>query len=230
MEREVIQDINVYTQVDKQVSNPQMASFFDRFTAFSLDALIINILSFTFGMFGAYTSSLGGDFSFELFALVFGLLCVFFYMGWFYVRKGQTPGKMLMKIKVVRSEDLQYMSWGQVFRREVAGKWISGFAFSLGYLWYFMDEKRQAWHDIIARTYVVKTDETGKLLMDGPKNYPKEPIKTFMPLVCMIVLIIIAIAGAIILFSAFIASVGDNWNHDYIQDFNMQQVLPNDTI
>ena len=237
MDQEVMRDMRPDVAVGMEDSNPHMASFFDRFTAFSLDALIINILSLVFGMFVGFTSLLGGDFSsgfsglFELYVPVFAILFGFLYVGWFYVHKGQTPGKMIMKIKVVRSEDLRYLSWGQVFRRDVAGKWISGFAFSLGYLWYFMDEKRRTWHDIIAKTYVIKTDDNGQLLMNGPKSYSKEPIKTFLPLGCMAVLMIIAIVGLVFLFSTFVASVGDDWNHDYMQDLEMQQqVLPDDTI
>ncbi len=40
-----------------------------------------------------------------------------------------------------------------------------------------MSPKRQTWHDMIASTYVVKTDDAGNIKMDGLAAYKKEPIK-----------------------------------------------------
>ncbi len=67
---------------------------------------------------------------------------------------GQSPGKMLMKIRVVKA-DGSPLEFTDVLLRYV-GYYISGFIFGLGYFWALWDDKRQGWHDKIASTYVVR--------------------------------------------------------------------------
>ena len=68
--------------------------------------------------------------------------------------RGQTPGKMLVGIKVVDGEGA-IPGVGRAIMREVIGKFISAIVFDLGYLWVLWDPNRQAWHDKIAGTFVV---------------------------------------------------------------------------
>ena len=44
--------------------------------------------------------------------------------------------------------------------REVPGKLLSGLALGLGFVWVAWDEKKQGWHDKIAKTYVVRKPRT----------------------------------------------------------------------
>lgn len=69
--------------------------------------------------------------------------------------RGATLGKRLLRIRVV-GRDGQYISLPRSFVREVVGKWISGAFFSLGYLWALWDQDKQAWHDKLTSTYVVR--------------------------------------------------------------------------
>ncbi len=69
-----------------------------------------------------------------------------------------TPGKMLLGLKVVR-EDGKPMDLLTAFLREVVGKTLSTLPLGLGYLWAFFNRKRQAWHDLIADTLVVRAGE-----------------------------------------------------------------------
>ncbi|MER3483164.1 MAG: RDD family protein [Meiothermus sp.] len=69
--------------------------------------------------------------------------------------RGATVGKRMMGIQVV-GQDGRYISLRRSFLREVIGKWVSGLVFSLGYLWAVWDKDKQAWHDKIASTYVVR--------------------------------------------------------------------------
>lgn len=69
--------------------------------------------------------------------------------------KGQTPGKMLVRIKVVdRQGNLPGL--GCAARREIVGKFISTIVIFLGFLWVIWDQQQQGWHDKLAGTYVVK--------------------------------------------------------------------------
>lgn len=66
---------------------------------------------------------------------------------------GQTIGKKLMKIKVVQ-ENGRPVDYRTAIIRYL-GYLISSLVLFLGYLWIIWDEKKQGWHDKIARTYVV---------------------------------------------------------------------------
>lgn len=72
---------------------------------------------------------------------------------------GATIGKMALGLKVVK-EDQSPVSYGTALIREFLVKdLIYGVLFFiawLGYLWAFWDEKKQTWHDKIARTIVLK--------------------------------------------------------------------------
>jgi uncharacterized RDD family membrane protein YckC len=70
----------------------------------------------------------------------------------FWMLAGQTPGKRLMGVRVVRS-DGQRLHLGNAIRRELAYV-LSGLLF-LGYLWILFDNRRQGWHDKLAGTIVV---------------------------------------------------------------------------
>ncbi|WP_243095275.1 RDD family protein [Thermus thalpophilus] len=71
---------------------------------------------------------------------------------------GATPGKMLLGIKVVRL-DGKPVDWLTAFMREVVGKTLSTLPLLLGYLWAFFHPKRQAWHDLIADTLVIRVEK-----------------------------------------------------------------------
>lgn len=82
---------------------------------------------------------------------LYALVRLFYNMG-FWMLAGQTPGKGVMGVRVVRT-DGQRLKWGNAIRREI-GYWISSFLW-LGYLWVLVDNRRQGWHDKLAGTMVV---------------------------------------------------------------------------
>ncbi|MFD3004527.1 RDD family protein [Thermus tengchongensis] len=75
---------------------------------------------------------------------------------------GATPGKMALGLKVVRT-DGQPVDWLTAFVREVPGKTLAALPLLLGYLWAFFHPKRQAWHDLIADTLVVRPGQAHAL-------------------------------------------------------------------
>lgn len=70
---------------------------------------------------------------------------------------GQTPGKMALRIKVVRT-DSSSLTLGRAFYRETLAKFVSGIILGIGYLMVAFDEKKQGLHDRMADTYVVRLD------------------------------------------------------------------------
>jgi hypothetical protein len=72
--------------------------------------------------------------------------------------RGTTPGYRLMGIKLV-SMDGSAVTLRRVAIRQISSL-LSAFPCGLGFLWVAFDPNRQAWHDKIAGTYVVKKDAT----------------------------------------------------------------------
>ncbi len=105
----------------------------------------------------------GGFFAFMLVATVGQVM----YEVAFVAVKGQTPGKMLMKVKVVRDADGQIPGWGPAFLRW-APNLVSlvpcvGSFLSLGlFIWslvnLFSNPKRQTPFDLAAKTVVIAVD------------------------------------------------------------------------
>ena len=72
----------------------------------------------------------------------------------FWAWRGQTPGKMLLGIKVIRT-DSSPLTLGHAFLRYL-GYVASALTFCIGFIWVAFDERKQGLHDKIADTYVVK--------------------------------------------------------------------------
>jgi uncharacterized RDD family membrane protein YckC len=121
------------------------ASFGNRFIAYLLDGFVVGIITaFFVGLTGRG----------ESFAL--STLISFLYYWYFWTqRDGQTPGKSVVNIKVIKTSGAPLAS-GDVIMRLI-GYWVSGICFGLGFLWASWDSKSQGWHDKIANTYVVET-------------------------------------------------------------------------
>jgi uncharacterized RDD family membrane protein YckC len=71
----------------------------------------------------------------------------------FWSLTGRTIGKWFMGLKVVRA-DGNPPTLGRSLIRFI-GYGISAIVFWLGYLWVLIDSDRQAWHDHMAKTWVV---------------------------------------------------------------------------
>ena len=133
------------------------AGFWLRLGALIIDGFLVMLMQIIFGVLLALAS--GGDFSaqgslallIQLFVIVLSGVYYVFFTGYC----GQTPGKMLLRIQVVRT-DGSNLGYGKAFYREVIGKFISGIILCIGYLMAAFDEQKQALHDRMAKTYVIK--------------------------------------------------------------------------
>ncbi len=70
---------------------------------------------------------------------------------WYY---GATPGKLLLKIKVVDREVFENPSFLNSFVRAVV-RIVSEMFFYLGFIWALMNPLKEAWHDKAAKTLVI---------------------------------------------------------------------------
>lgn len=74
---------------------------------------------------------------------------------WFWTKYLGTPGKMLLRLRVVDAESGQAISTPKAIGRYF-GYYVSILAFMLGFIWVGIDKKKQGFHDKLAGTVVVR--------------------------------------------------------------------------
>ncbi len=148
----------------------QYAGFISRFIAFSLDLVVIGLISMLvttflglvisfFGLDGVVANSvLGGVMTTlrDLVLLVGVLATSLFGLGYFlffWVLVGFTPGMGLLGLRLVRY-DGRPLTIGRALLRFI-GYWVSALFLFVGFLWVIVDRRRQGWHDKLARTVVI---------------------------------------------------------------------------
>ena len=75
------------------------------------------------------------------------------YFVFFWALTGRTIGKWFMGLKII-GRDNKNLSIGQALWRFI-GYGVSAVVFWMGYLWVIIDDERQAWHDHMAKTWVI---------------------------------------------------------------------------
>ncbi len=146
----------------------KIASFWSRFAAWLIDALIVSILQsaiapvVAFGLiqpwywwvnsFSAEPDVVGLWFV-GTGALLLILITGAYFVG-FWVWKGQTPGKMAMGIKVVTTEGSNISAEKALLR--FLGYFICHILGFIPHLWIAVDSHKQGIHDKFANTYVIQ--------------------------------------------------------------------------
>ena len=137
------------------------AGFISRLIAFGIDVAIISIalllivwlINNVLMLFGLEQIAVMETLSKILLSGLFALLFSASYYVFFWSLAGQTPGKMLMGLKVISTRG-KPISVNQAVRR-VLGYVLSIISLWIGFLWILVDNRRQGWHDKIAGTLVV---------------------------------------------------------------------------
>jgi uncharacterized RDD family membrane protein YckC len=86
-------------------------------------------------------------------AVVAGIVAIVYFIG-FWIWRGQTPGKMIAGIKIIRT-DSSPIEWTHAVLRYL-GYIVCFLTLTIGFIWIAFDERKQGLHDKIADTYVVK--------------------------------------------------------------------------
>jgi len=143
--------------VNDALARRPKAGFWLRLVALLIDGFLVFMMQVVFSLLLVMVG--GGGFNLQgsmpILTQVFSTILSLFYWVFFTGYCGQTPGKMLLRIQVVRL-DGETLGYGKAFYREVIGKFISGIIFLIGYLMAAFDDQKQALHDRMAKTYVIK--------------------------------------------------------------------------
>jgi uncharacterized RDD family membrane protein YckC len=151
--------LNNYASMDRRF----VASFIDGIIVIAINSLVTGFFGLVTGqLFGYGNISVGkadaptlGSSLVTMLGSVVNLVLTFGYFVYFIGKSGQTLGKKILHIRVVTDVSGLAPGYFSAFLREVIGKLISSI-FLLGYIWAFRDKKKQAWHDRIAGTLVIK--------------------------------------------------------------------------
>ncbi len=150
------------------MSTNQYGGFWIRFAARFIDGIIMTIVSGIFqfaglAALGISLTDLGknpGDVGafFTIFAVtsLIGVGIQMAYEVYFLVTRGATPGKILLNLKVVRS-DGGPLSVGRAVGR-FFGNMLSGMTLSIGYIIAGIDDQKRALHDHLCDTRVIRTN------------------------------------------------------------------------
>jgi uncharacterized RDD family membrane protein YckC len=147
------------------------AGFASRLIAFITDLVIISIIS-TIVLFGIneiitffglkllFTRWINNsanaeaiDTAFKISVLLLYYIFSILYFAVFWSLIGYTPGKYLVKLRVVRTDGFRLGFWRSVLR--AVCYFLSALLLFMGFIWIIFDKKRQGLHDKIAGTVVI---------------------------------------------------------------------------
>lgn len=135
----------------------RLAGFWTRLAAQLLDAAWMLPLGIGLVMVGEFVQggrglSPGADVLLQFISALIILI--------FWAARQATPGKILLRLRVVDAENGTTPPWPRLVARYL-GYIVSGLPLGLGYLWMLWDPRKQCWHDRIARTLVVQDPPQG---------------------------------------------------------------------
>lgn len=150
------------------------AGFWRRFAAYLIDYSLLTIVTYVLALIIGTTAGVGsgaagvGESGIDSYISVFSgfFIMLFILMPWFYFSLTEsstmqaTVGKMALGIRVSDYEGKR-ISFGRATGRYFA-KILSGLIFTIGYIIAGFTPKKQALHDMIAGTLVVKAGFTTK--------------------------------------------------------------------
>lgn len=141
------------------------AGFWIRFLAKFIDGLILQLVGLPITIIGFILPIIMQDpksativiLAFSIFSTIFGISIGVIYNAWFLVRKNATPGKMVLKLKVINADGTEKISAGKAIGRYFA-EILSGLLIYIGYIMAAFDEEKRALHDRICATRVIHTN------------------------------------------------------------------------
>ncbi len=137
----------------------ELATYGQRIIAFVIDYAIIIVVMIVLGIVGGLLAKIT-----SILTIITSLLSLVISLGYFIylvgmdnplTANGQTMGKKLMGIKIIKMDGGAMTPVDALLR--LVGYCVSSIL-SIGFIFIFIDENNQGFHDKIAKTYVVKAD------------------------------------------------------------------------
>ncbi len=136
------------------MNDVQYAGFWIRAAATILDTILLLIVILPIAFLFVDTDSMmageGGAMAIILNYVAPALVVILF---WVY--KSATPGKMILKLRIVDADSGDKPSTAQFIGRYFS-YYLSTIPLMLGFIWVAFDQRKQGWHDKLAGTVVIK--------------------------------------------------------------------------
>lgn len=97
---------------------------------------------------------------------VFGIYISYLVIKIYFWTRSTTLGKALLHMRIVDTVTWEKLGFWKIVFRQTIGKFVSFAGLNLGFIWILLDGNHQAWHDKIAKCYVVDED----VLVQGKVN------------------------------------------------------------
>jgi uncharacterized RDD family membrane protein YckC len=142
------------------MNEQEYAGFWIRTGAVIIDTILVLIiilptLTAIYGKDYWVSDSLIQGFWDMLFNFILPAIAVIF----FWIYKSATPGKMATKLTIVDAKTGGKPSTGQFIGRYL-GYYVSMIPFFLGFIWVGIDKRKQGWHDKLAGTVVIRSNQS----------------------------------------------------------------------
>jgi uncharacterized RDD family membrane protein YckC len=138
-------------------SSPDYAGFWQRAAAQVIDWLIVVVIAVPIMVLGFGMRQVSLDPAEHSWDLL-GFLAVAVAVIGFWRYCGATPGKIALGVKIVDAATGGPPTLGRLVLRFFA-YFVSAFPLYLGFLWAVVDRRKQGWHDKIARTIVINSED-----------------------------------------------------------------------
>jgi len=144
-----------------------------RIAARIVDSMIVSIVSLPVTLMLGFNSTLtnltpggtenplanlGALFAMQSASMVVSTVITLMYYGWFNAKKGGTPGRLVMGLKIVNAQNGTHLSYGTTILRETVGMWAVqlGCIFLFLPIWFAVARKdRKTWADMICGSQVL---------------------------------------------------------------------------
>ena len=135
-----------------------LATIGTRFLSLVIDTLVLAVLRFALMLLLA-PQSLAAEL---LAAFVLDIATTVPYYWYFWTRRGgQTPGKSMLRIRVIGADGELLNDRAALLR--VLGYYLGQLSLGLGFVWAAFDREQQGWHDKLARSLVVTSEGPARI-------------------------------------------------------------------
>ena len=138
-------------------SSPDYAGFWQRAAAALIDGLIVIIIVVPLMVLGFGMREVSLDPTEHSWDLLGSVAIAATVIG-FWVYCGATPGKIAVAVKIVDAATGRPPTPTRLVLRFL-GYFVSALPLYLGFLWIGVDRRKQGWHDKIARTIVINSED-----------------------------------------------------------------------
>jgi len=138
-------------------SSPDYAGFWQRAAALLIDLLIVIVVVVPIMVLGFGMREVSLDPAAHSWDLL-GIVALAAIVIGFWRTCGATPGKIALGVRIVDAASGGRPSLGRLALRFLF-YFVSAFPFYLGFFWAAIDRRKQGWHDKIAGTIVINSED-----------------------------------------------------------------------